>query len=80
MTGRAFCSPHIKTFARFDSSSPTRLAWCLIGSHNLSMVAFGKLEMQGRQLYIKSYEMGVLITPASTGCELVTTAHAGGAL
>ena len=34
------------------------------GSHNLSMAAWGTLEKEAKQLYCKSYELGVLFLPS----------------
>jgi tyrosyl-DNA phosphodiesterase-1 len=67
--GRAM--PHIKSFCRhykMDDDPRTHLAWFVLGSHNLSMAAWGTLEKGGygrSQLFIRSYEAGVLFTPRS---------------
>lgn len=59
---RAQAVPHIKTYARY---APDRsLAWALLTSSNLSQAAWGALEKNGSQLYIKSYEVGVLFLPS----------------
>jgi hypothetical protein len=52
--------PHIKSFLRHAGQ---RLAWTLLTSHNLSKVAWGKLEKKGTQLCIESYEVGVRMPP-----------------
>ncbi len=67
--GRGLAVPHIKSFLRYDASDRT-LAWALLGSHNLSQAAWGKLEKAGSQLYVKSYELGVLLT-ATTSAPLI---------
>ena len=54
--------PHIKTYARVADDG--ELAWALCTSNNLSQAAWGKLEKNGAQLYIKSYELGVSILPS----------------
>ena len=41
-----------------------RLAWLALASHNLSGAAWGRLQKKGAQLYIMSFELGVLLTPA----------------
>ena len=61
--GRSRAVPHIKTFLRYcmeDRSIP----WFILASHNLSQAAWGKLEKKDTQLYIKSYEVGVLLLPS----------------
>ena len=72
-SGRALAVPHIKSYCRYDAESRT-LAWALLGSQNLSQAAWGKLEKNGSQLYIKSYELGVLLLPSL----LPTSAASGG--
>lgn len=62
-SGRRFAVPHIKTYCRFRPSD-RRLAWAIVASHNLSQAAWGKCEKNGMQLYIKSYELGVLLLPS----------------
>jgi tyrosyl-DNA phosphodiesterase-1 len=44
-------------------ASECSLSWFLLTSSNLSMAAWGKKEKKGKQLYIKSYELGVLFLP-----------------
>lgn len=39
------------------------LSWWLLASHNLSKAAWGSLQKGGSQLMIRSYELGVLLTP-----------------
>ncbi|KAJ3410654.1 tyrosyl-DNA phosphodiesterase 1 [Chytridiales sp. JEL 0842] len=60
--GRSDCMPHIKTFARLSEQTGD-LSWIVVGSHNLSKAAWGALEVKGSQLFIRSYELGVLIYP-----------------
>ncbi|CAG9462817.1 unnamed protein product [Pedinophyceae sp. YPF-701] len=54
--------PHIKTYAR-HSEDGRRIFWLFLGSHNISMAAWGKLEKNSTQLMVRSYEMGVLLAP-----------------
>jgi tyrosyl-DNA phosphodiesterase-1 len=63
---KALNAPHIKTFYRYFMTKDGRpeLMWLYLGSHNLSKAAWGELEKNGQQLYIKSYELGVLFIPA----------------
>eukprot|EP00045_Choanoeca_perplexa_P014371 m.168753 g.168753 ORF g.168753 m.168753 type:complete len:529 (-) comp16656_c0_seq3:84-1670(-) len=58
--GRSRAMPHIKTFVGW-SAEPDTIAWCLLGSHNLSKSAWGQVEKGDTQLSIKSYELGVLM-------------------
>jgi tyrosyl-DNA phosphodiesterase-1 len=60
--GRTHASPHIKTFMRW--SPATRLvSWAVLTSHNLSKAAWGQLQLDGSQLAIRSYELGILFLP-----------------
>jgi hypothetical protein len=62
-SGRGFALPHIKTFCRYRASDG-KLAWAILASHNLSQAAWGKAEKHEQQLYIKSFELGVLLLPS----------------
>ncbi|KAI8329710.1 tyrosyl-DNA phosphodiesterase I [Chlamydoabsidia padenii] len=65
--GRHYLMPHIKTFTRIYLDSNTNkyaLAWFLLTSHNLSRAAWGDLQVNDTQLYIKSYELGVFLAPS----------------
>jgi tyrosyl-DNA phosphodiesterase-1 len=77
--GRARALPHIKTFLRHAGQ---RIAWLLLGSHNMSMAAWGQtLKSKPFELKIMSYELGVLFLPslaAGSGVQLRTTAADGG--
>ncbi|KAJ3066521.1 tyrosyl-DNA phosphodiesterase 1 [Podochytrium sp. JEL0797] len=53
--------PHIKTFSRVNEETK-EVAWIFVSSHNLSKAAWGSLEKNGTQLFIRSYEIGVLLT------------------
>ncbi|KAI9332466.1 tyrosyl-DNA phosphodiesterase I [Zopfochytrium polystomum] len=59
--GRSGAMPHIKTFSRVSATG--EVAWFLLTSHNLSQAAWGSLEKSDSQLFIRSYELGVLIYP-----------------
>ncbi|GIL60588.1 hypothetical protein Vafri_15126 [Volvox africanus] len=61
VVGRQRAMPHIKTYTRYRGH---QLAWFLVASHNLSKAAWGDLQKNGTQLMIRSYELGVLVTPA----------------
>jgi hypothetical protein len=40
------------------------LPWWCVTSHNLSKAAWGELQRGSQQLFIRSYELGVLCLPA----------------
>ena len=54
--------PHIKTYSRLSKSLSTA-QYFIITSSNLSKAAWGQLQKQGTQLFIRSYEAGVLFLP-----------------
>jgi len=60
--GRTKASPHIKSFARF-SDDYKKMYWFLLTSSNLSKAAWGAFEKNESQLFIRSYEIGVLFVP-----------------
>ena len=62
--GARIHTPHIKTFARMDVATG-RMAYCLLTSSNMSKAAWGQLQKKETQLFIPSFEAGVLLTPAS---------------
>ena len=66
-TGRGRVMPHVKTFARYAPGAPHDLAWVIVGSHNLSGAAWGRLEKNETQIAILSYELGVLLSPRLIG-------------
>ncbi|XP_073434290.1 tyrosyl-DNA phosphodiesterase 1 isoform X2 [Dendrobates tinctorius] len=63
-SGRSRAMPHIKTYMR-ASPDCQELAWFLVSSANLSKAAWGSLEKNGSQLFIRSYELGVLFLPSA---------------
>ncbi|XP_072284003.1 tyrosyl-DNA phosphodiesterase 1 [Pyxicephalus adspersus] len=65
-SGRSRAMPHIKTYMRL-SPDYQELAWFLVTSANLSKAAWGSLEKSGAQLFIRSYELGVLFLPSAFG-------------
>lgn len=62
--GRARTMPHIKSYVRWSPGSG-RIVWAALTSANYSMAAWGKLENNSSQLYIKNFELGVLVTPGA---------------
>ena len=75
-SGRGFAVPHMKSYCRYRPSD-RKLAWAILASHNLSQAAWGKCERNGAQLYIKSYELGVLLLPSLLGASGATDSSAG---
>ncbi|KAJ1472282.1 tyrosyl-DNA phosphodiesterase-domain-containing protein, partial [Baffinella frigidus] len=63
--GRSKVMPHIKSFMR-HSDAGDEIAWILIGSHNLSIAAWGEIQNKTTEpfLAINSFELSVLIHPA----------------
>ncbi|KAF5828068.1 hypothetical protein DUNSADRAFT_18267 [Dunaliella salina] len=59
---RAECMPHMKSFCRFKGQ---QLAYAIVGSHNLSIAAWGGPPRKDSQdvLMIRSYELSVLMLP-----------------
>ncbi|KAG8459989.1 hypothetical protein KFE25_011038 [Diacronema lutheri] len=83
--GRASVTAHLKSYVRFDPVSK-RVAWLAMTSSNLSKAAWGEQDAWGKQLYIKSYEVGVLITPSTLAnarsrprfnCQAISSAPGG---
>ncbi|KAB7497670.1 Tyrosyl-DNA phosphodiesterase 1 [Armadillidium nasatum] len=54
--------PHIKTYTRV-SPDMKKAQYFMLTSSNLSKAAWGQLQKQGMQLFIRSYEAGVLWLP-----------------
>lgn len=69
--GRTRASPHIKTYARVSADGKW-LAWFLLTSANMSKAAWGSLEKNGSQLFIRSYELGVLFLPQNFDVRMFT--------
>lgn len=94
-TGRALATPHMKCYFRYKqrNGGDKELTWFLLTSTNLSQAAWGVYQSNHSQLYIKSYEIGVLFigskmklkcertfscTPSHPILGLVSTSAAGG--
>ncbi|KAK3850056.1 hypothetical protein Pcinc_043216 [Petrolisthes cinctipes] len=60
--GRTRAMPHIKTYTRV-SKTYSEVQFLLLTSANLSKAAWGALQKQNSQLFIRSYEVGVLFLP-----------------
>ncbi|KAK7075083.1 tyrosyl-DNA phosphodiesterase 1 [Halocaridina rubra] len=59
---RTRAMPHIKSYARLNKEW-TRAQFLIMTSSNLSKAAWGMLQKQASQLFIRSYEAGVLFLP-----------------
>lgn len=60
--GRQRLMPHIKTYTRVyqGTDGETRIAWYMLTSANLSRAAWGEYQKNKTQIYVKSFELGVL--------------------
>ncbi|XP_063596019.1 probable tyrosyl-DNA phosphodiesterase isoform X1 [Penaeus indicus] len=54
--------PHIKTYTRLNKSQ-SAAQFFLLTSANISKAAWGTLQKQNTQLFIRSYEAGILLLP-----------------
>jgi len=61
-SGRSRSMPHIKTYCRYRGQE---LAWCLLTSSNMSRAAWGDLQVNDSQLFVRSYELGALFVPST---------------
>ncbi len=76
---RAEAAPHIKTYTRYSADGST-VRWSLLTSANLSGYAWGNHQMNGKQLFVGHWELGVLVTPSIIGGPLRTTQGTVGAI
>uniref|UniRef100_A0A5S6R368 Tyrosyl-DNA phosphodiesterase 1 n=1 Tax=Trichuris muris TaxID=70415 RepID=A0A5S6R368_TRIMR len=60
--GRSLACPHIKSYLRCNATFD-KLAWFLLTSANLSKAAWGSFEKNCAQIFIRSFEIGVLFLP-----------------
>lgn len=72
---RGPAAPHIKTYIRFSDDSHSSIDWALITSANLSKQAWGDVVNKKGEVWIQSYETGVLVWPElfasrETECEV----------
>ncbi|RYH30366.1 hypothetical protein EON65_05415 [archaeon] len=64
VSGRERATPHMKCYFRYAlQEGQVHLSWFFLTSSNMSQAAFGVFQSNDSQLYIKSYEMGVLYLP-----------------
>lgn len=62
---RHVATPHMKCYFKYRiAEGKNYLDWFLLTSMNLSQAAWGLLQSNNTKLYIKSYELGVLLIPS----------------
>ncbi len=63
--GRGRATPHMKCYFKYNvTSADVCVDWFLLTSSNLSQAAWGIFQANDSQLYVKSFEMGVLFLPS----------------
>lgn len=62
--GRALAAPHIKTYMRVSRDCES-IRWILLTSANLSKQAWGNISSKDQNLWIQSFELGVLLHPSA---------------
>ncbi|KAF2113468.1 tyrosyl-DNA phosphodiesterase 1 [Lophiotrema nucula] len=60
---RGPAAPHIKTFIRFSNSEHASIDWAMVTSANFSKQAWGDLENKNKEIWIQSWECGVVVWP-----------------
>ena len=60
---RGPAAPHIKTFIRFSDSEHTDIDWAMVTSANFSKQAWGDVENKNKEIWIQSWECGVVVWP-----------------
>jgi tyrosyl-DNA phosphodiesterase-1 len=61
---RGPAAPHIKTYMRFSDDEKRSIDWAMLTSANLSKQAWGECENKKGEVWIQSYETGVVVWPA----------------
>ncbi|KAL6711079.1 hypothetical protein ACN47E_006954 [Coniothyrium glycines] len=61
---RGSAAPHIKTYIRFTDAKHTTIDWAMLTSANLSKQAWGDVPNKKDEIWIQSYEAGVVVWPA----------------
>jgi tyrosyl-DNA phosphodiesterase-1 len=60
---RGPAAPHIKTYIRFSDSERKSIDWAMVTSANLSKQAWGETENKKGEIWIQSWETGVIVWP-----------------
>ncbi|KAF1834030.1 phospholipase D/nuclease [Decorospora gaudefroyi] len=71
---RGSAAPHIKTYIRFSNEAHKTIDWAMVTSANLSKQAWGDVVNKKEEIWIQSWETGVVVWPAlfDDGAEQVT--------
>ncbi|KAF2684493.1 phospholipase D/nuclease, partial [Lentithecium fluviatile CBS 122367] len=64
---RGPAAPHIKTYIRFSNTDKKSIDWAMVTSANLSKQAWGELENKKGEVWVQSWETGVVVWPALYG-------------
>jgi tyrosyl-DNA phosphodiesterase-1 len=60
---RGPAAPHIKTYIRFSDKERKSIDWAMVTSANLSKQAWGETENKKGEVWIQSWETGVVVWP-----------------
>jgi tyrosyl-DNA phosphodiesterase-1 len=66
---RGPAAPHIKTYIRFSDEEHKDIDWAMVTSANLSKQAWGDVVNKKDEIWIQSWEAGVVVWPALYGQE-----------
>ena len=61
---RGPAAPHIKTYVRFSDQTQRSIDWAMVTSANLSKQAWGDVQNKNQEIWIQSWECGVVVWPA----------------
>lgn len=61
---RGTAAPHIKTYIRFSTEDHQTIDWAMVTSANLSKQAWGDVVNKKDEIWIQSWETGVVVWPA----------------
>lgn len=61
---RGPAAPHIKTYIRFSDTTHKTIDWAMVTSANLSKQAWGDVVNKKDEIWIQSWEAGVVVWPA----------------
>lgn len=61
---RGSAAPHIKTYIRFSDEEHKTIDWAMVTSANLSKQAWGDVVNKKDEIWIQSWEVGVVVWPA----------------
>lgn len=64
---RGPAAPHIKTYVRFADKGQMAIDWAMVTSANLSKQAWGEVENNKGEVWVQSYEAGVVVWPGLFG-------------